>query len=93
MDRHNPAGQVTIGDLTKACAYQHLLQSFLVREVPDGGRELFIDAGRVMRHFRADPGEKPERIPIVQRPEPPEDRPGKLQTDKSSLRVQNTVNV
>ena len=91
--RHDPAAQVAIGDLTIACVEEHLLQSFLVREVPNGGREIFVDAGRVMRHFRADPGKKPERIPIVQGPQPTEDGPGKLQAHKPPAWLQNTVNV
>src|SRR5512141_3339769 len=93
MYRHDPAAQVAIRDLTKACVEKHLFQSFLVRKVPDGGREIFIDTGRVMRHLRANPGKKPERIPIVQSPQPPKNWPGKLQSHKSPVWLQEPVNV
>ena len=86
---HDPAGQVSIGDLTKACVEEHLFQSFLIREVPNGGREIFIDAGRVMRHFRADPGKKPERVPIIQCPQPTKDGSGKLEAHKPPAWLQN----
>src|SRR5205085_12159869 len=93
MDRHDPATQVSIRHLAIAYVEEHLFQSFLVREVPNRGREVFIDAGRVMRHFCAYPGKKSERIPIVQGPQPPKDRSGKLQAHKPSAWLQNTVNV
>ena len=92
MYRHDPAGQVAIRDLAKACVEEHLFQSFLVREVPNGGREIFIDAGRVVRHFRANPGKKPERVPIIQYPQPTKDGSGKLQAHKPPAWLQNTVN-
>mgnify|MGYP006955964270 CR=1 FL=1 len=93
MNRHDPAAQVAIRDLPIAYIEEHLLQPFLVREVPNGGREIFIDAGRVMRHLRADPRQQPERIPIVQGPKPTEDWPGKLQAHKPTAWLQNSVNV
>src|SRR3954452_2569059 len=93
MNRDDPAGQVAIGDLTKACVEEQLFQSFLVREVPNGGREIFVDAGRVTRHLRADPRKKSERIPIVQCPQPPEDWPGKLQAYKPPAWLQDSVNI
>ena len=93
MDRHDPAAQVAICDLPIAYVEEHLLQPFLVREVPNGGREIFVDAGRVMRHLRADPGKQPERIPIVQGPQPPKNRSGELQAHKPTAWLQNTVNV
>jgi len=92
MNRHDPSGQITIRDLPKACVEEHLFQSFLIREVPNGGRQIFIDAGRVMRHFRANPGQKPERVPIVQGPQPTEDGPGKLQAHKPPAWLKNTMN-
>src|SRR5688500_14445161 len=73
MDRHDPAAQISIRHLTIAYVEEHLFQAFLIREVPNGGRKIFVHAGRVMRHFCADPGKKPERIPIVQGPQPPKD--------------------
>src|SRR4026208_1124180 len=93
MNRHDPAAQVAIGDFSIAYVEEHLFQSFLVREIPNGGREIFIDAGRVMRDFCADPGKKPERIPIVQCPQPPEDRAEKLQTLNPCAWPQDSVNV
>ena len=92
MNRHDPAGQVAIRDLTKACVEEHLFQSFLIREVPNGGREIFVDAGHVIRHFRSNPGKKPERVPIVQGPQPTKDGSGKLQAHKPPAWLQNTVN-
>src|SRR6267143_1969600 len=88
---HDPAGQVAIRDLTKACVEEHLFQSFLVREFPNGGREIFVDAGRVMRHFRSNPGKNPERVPIVQCPQPTKDGSGKLQAHKPPTWLQNPV--
>ena len=93
MDRHDPAAQVSIRNLAIAYVEEHLFQAFLVREVSDRGREVFIDTGRVMRHFCAYPGKKSERIPIVQGSQPPKDRPGKLQAHKPAPWLQNTVNV
>ena len=93
MNRHDPAAQVAIRDLTIAYVEKHLLQSFLVREIPDGSGQIFIDTGRVMGHFRANPGKQPERIPIVQGPQPAKDRSGKLQAHKPAAWLQNTVNI
>src|SRR5713101_455874 len=84
---HDPAGQVAIRDLTKACIEEYLFQSFLIREAPNGGREIFVDAGRVMRHSRSNPGKKPERVPIVQSPQPTKDGSGKLQAHKPPTRL------
>src|SRR5207237_6458558 len=61
-------------------------------EGPNGGWEVSRDAGRVTRPFRADPGKKPERVPIVQCPQPTKDGSGKLQTHKPPAWLQNTVN-
>src|SRR2546426_7475470 len=59
-------------------------------EVPNGGREIFVDAGRVMRHFRSNPRKKPERVPIVQCPQPTKDGSGKLQAHKPSRSEEHT---
>ena len=93
MDCHNAAGQVLIGHLAEAGLAQDLAEPFLIGERADRGGQILIHAGGIPRDLRPDPGQQFKRIPIIERAQPAEDRPGELQADKRAAGFHHAANL
>ena len=76
MNSDDTAADVLVRHLTKSCITEDLAQPFLIGKRPDRGRKVFIDAGTVAGDDRADERQELERIPVVTRSQPAEDRAG-----------------
>ena len=79
--------------MTEAGFPQNMTEPFLIGKGPDRSGEIFINAGRIPRDLRPDPGQQLERVPIIQSTKPAENRTRKLQANECAARFHDPANL